>query len=70
MLEGVLRSCAEALTREVGEPMWCNARAHVVDFYARHGWTGVGELFDIPAIGPHLRMHTPDATALVPKASS
>jgi len=36
--------------------LWCNARAHAMPFYARHGWTAVGEPFDVPHIGPHFRM--------------
>jgi GNAT superfamily N-acetyltransferase len=43
------------------EPMWCNARANVVAFYERHGWTAVGPEFDIPGVGPHRRMWFPGA---------
>jgi GNAT superfamily N-acetyltransferase len=41
---------------DVDAPMWCNARAGVVDFYGRHCWTAHGEPFDIEPIGPHRRM--------------
>ncbi|MCB9684348.1 MAG: GNAT family N-acetyltransferase [Alphaproteobacteria bacterium] len=46
---------------EVAAPMWCNARAAVEGFYARQGWRAVGELFEIPPIGPHRRMWWPGA---------
>ena len=40
----------------LGVPLWCNARAGVVGFYARQGWQPHGDVFDIPPIGPHQRM--------------
>lgn len=42
--------------REVGEPMWCNARERAVPFYARHGWVVVGERFEVAGVGPHFQM--------------
>lgn len=48
---------------DVALPMWCNARAGVVGFYARHGWRVIGEPFELPAIGPHLRMWWPGRAA-------
>ena len=41
------------------EALWCNARAHAVPFYERHGWQTVGEPFEVPEIGPHSRMVWP-----------
>jgi GNAT superfamily N-acetyltransferase len=38
--------------------LWCNARSPAVGFYARHGWQAVGEEFEIPTAGPHVRMVT------------
>ena len=47
-----------AVVTEAGAPLlWCNARESAEGFYARHGFVGVGELFDLPGIGPHRRMH-------------
>ena len=43
--------------REVGEPMWCNARANVAGFYERSRWVVHGPPFDVPGIGPHVRMY-------------
>lgn len=43
--------------RETGaDALWCNAREGAVSFYAGAGLKTVGEPFDIPGIGPHLRM--------------
>ena len=33
--------------------VWCNARTGAIGFYERHGFTIVGEEFDVPDIGPH-----------------
>ncbi len=38
------------------EALWCNARIRAVPFYARHGWTVLGEAFEVPLVGPHHRM--------------
>lgn len=40
-----------------GDVLWCNARSNVAGFYLSQGFTQVGEEFDIPAVGPHLRMY-------------
>lgn len=47
---------------DVAAPMWCNARAGVVPFYARFGWKAVGPLFEIAPFGPHQRMWWPGPT--------
>jgi predicted GNAT family N-acyltransferase len=36
--------------------LWCNARTPAVRFYQKQGWTPVGEEFDVPLAGPHVRM--------------
>jgi GNAT superfamily N-acetyltransferase len=36
--------------------MWCNARTSAAGFYERAGWTIVSPEFDIPDVGPHVRM--------------
>lgn len=43
-------------THALERPLWCNARAHVVAFYERHGWRVVGPVFEIKGVGPHRRM--------------
>ena len=52
----VLLRCIEA-TRETGAPvLWCNARVRATELYRREGFVGVGEVFEIAGVGPHLRM--------------
>jgi GNAT superfamily N-acetyltransferase len=33
--------------------IWFNAREKAIPFYERHGFNSVGELFDMPGVGPH-----------------
>lgn len=35
---------------------WCNARVEAVGFYERAGWRVVSAEFDVPDVGPHVRM--------------
>jgi predicted GNAT family N-acyltransferase len=39
-----------------GGELWCNARTPARTFYARAGFTEVGEEWVDPEIGPHVRM--------------
>jgi predicted GNAT family N-acyltransferase len=41
------------------EVAWCNARTSALGFYRRHGFTAVGEEFDVEYAGPHYRMWRP-----------
>ena len=43
--------------------IWCNARVTAAEFYRRHGWQMLGEVFDIPSVGPHYKMLRYFATA-------
>jgi predicted GNAT family N-acyltransferase len=36
--------------------LWCNARTGAVGFYAKLGWTVTSAEFDVPDVGPHVRM--------------
>lgn len=36
--------------------VWCNARVRAVRLYERAGFVVVSEEFDLPEIGPHVRM--------------
>ena len=36
--------------------LWCNARIGAVPFYRRMGWRVVSDAFDVPTVGPHVRM--------------
>lgn len=49
------RSLAHAVDQGA-ELAWCTARVPAVAFYRRFGFECVGEVFDIPAIGPHVLM--------------
>jgi len=62
---GIGAAMLRAVEAEVAEPMWCNARTSAAGFYARHGWQQRGDTFEIPEVGPHVRMiRTPTAGAL------
>ncbi len=39
--------------------LWCNARITAADFYVRQGWAIASEPFDIPTVGPHVKMCKP-----------
>lgn len=39
-----------------GDVMWCNARTGAISFYQAQGFEQIGEEFDIPTVGPHVRM--------------
>jgi GNAT superfamily N-acetyltransferase len=53
---GVGSALLKALSAEVAEPIWCNARVAAMPFYEKHGWVGYGDVFDKPPTGPHQRM--------------
>ena len=40
-----------------GDVLWCNARSNVSNFYQSQGFVQVGGEFDIPTVGPHVRMY-------------
>lgn len=52
----VLAGCFREIADAGGTHLWCNARVGAVPFYERMGLTAVGEVFDIPEIGPHYVM--------------
>lgn len=39
-----------------GGSVWCNARVPALAFYVRAGFQPVGEVFEVPVIGPHQAM--------------
>ena len=45
----------EAWNLDVPE-VWCNARTSAAGFYARHGFETLGDVFELPDIGPHVVM--------------
>lgn len=54
--KGVGVALLKAVEAEVGEALWCNARTSASGFYAAHGWEAAGPPFEIPEVGPHVRM--------------
>lgn len=52
----LLRYCIERTRDAGGDLLWCNARTPAVEFYRRAGFESVGEEFETPDIGPHVRM--------------
>jgi GNAT superfamily N-acetyltransferase len=52
----VLAALVDHCRREGGGELWCNARTGARSFYAREGFTEVGEEWTDPEIGPHVRM--------------
>ena len=52
----LLAACVAHARAERAALVWCNARTSAVAFYAKNGWQILGAEFDIPTVGPHLRM--------------
>jgi predicted GNAT family N-acyltransferase len=53
----ILRFVQEDLAPSVGvRLLWCNARTSASGFYAGAGWRLVSAAFDVPDVGPHVRM--------------
>jgi GNAT superfamily N-acetyltransferase len=36
--------------------IWCNARVTAIGFYERCGWVVASDVFELPPIGPHVKM--------------
>jgi GNAT superfamily N-acetyltransferase len=57
-------AAAERVAADAAAPVvWCYARDSAVGFYRAAGWLSHGELFEVGAIGAHLRMCKPLARA-------
>jgi GNAT superfamily N-acetyltransferase len=53
----VLRFVEEDLAPSMGfRLLWCNARTSASGFYAGAGWMLVSSAFEVPDVGPHVRM--------------
>ncbi|MGH9291652.1 MAG: GNAT family N-acetyltransferase [Acidimicrobiales bacterium] len=48
--------CMEWVENHGGGFCWCSARTPARDFYERAGFTAHGEVYEKPAIGPHVLM--------------
>jgi len=48
---------AEGLLKNKGiDLIWCNARVAALDFYKRSGYQVMGDVFEVPQVGPHFVM--------------
>jgi ribosomal protein S18 acetylase RimI-like enzyme len=56
---GVLDALLAGIVARGGALVWCNARTTAAGFYERAGFHVVGDVFEIPDLGPHARMARP-----------
>jgi predicted GNAT family N-acyltransferase len=56
-----LLQASEDLLRDESDrqTLWCNARVGVVGFYEKQAWRVVSDEFEVPGVGPHVRMVKP-----------
>jgi predicted GNAT family N-acyltransferase len=55
----LLREAVDAV-RATGAPvLWCEAREAAQGFYAKYGFVGSGDLFNVAVAGPHRHMRLP-----------
>jgi GNAT superfamily N-acetyltransferase len=54
--KALLAACVSAAREKDAVLLWCNARTGAAKFYEKNGWQIVGDEFDIPTVGPHVRM--------------
>ena len=52
----LLANCIQYARLFGGTAVWCNARRGAVGFYGRGGFQTLGEVFEVPVIGPHVVM--------------
>ena len=52
----IVKACLKFARDEGAELLWCNARTSAAEFYAKLGFKTVSSEFDIPTVGPHVRM--------------
>jgi len=52
----LVMACIAVARSEKVQLLWCNARISASAFYAKMGFTILGDEFEIPDVGPHYRM--------------
>jgi GNAT superfamily N-acetyltransferase len=52
----LLERCLTHALDHGGDLAWCTARVPAAGFYRRFGFESVGDVFDVPPIGPHVLM--------------
>ena len=55
----LLAACVDHAQKHGAQRIWCNARTSAKGFYLRQGFVTVGEVFELPQIGPHVVMERP-----------
>ena len=53
----ILEAGVQELRKRNCDLVWCNARENAFSFYEKCGFKYLGEMFDIPEIGPHKVMY-------------
>ncbi|MBN2799758.1 MAG: GNAT family N-acetyltransferase [Deltaproteobacteria bacterium] len=52
----LVREALDAARQAAARVVWCNARVRAVPLYLRAGFEEIGAPFEIPGVGPHLRL--------------
>lgn len=52
----LLERCLRHAVDRGGDLAWCTARVPAAGFYRRYAFESVGDVFDVPPVGPHLLM--------------
>ena len=55
----LVAACAAHATDAGGRRLWCHARVRAVALYERAGFERETGTFDVPGIGPHVRLSLP-----------
>ena len=55
----LVEACAAHVRERGGRRLWCHARIGAVPLYERAGFAAETGAFDVPGIGPHVRMSLP-----------
>ena len=53
----LVEQCAAHVRSQNGLLLWCNARCYALGFYEKLGFEVIGEEFEFPVTGPHMRMY-------------
>lgn len=52
----IIQEGEKILKEKKSELLWMNARVSAIPFYEKCGYQQIGEVFDIPDVGPHIIM--------------
>lgn len=55
----IIEKAIEKLNKNKIELLWCDARLHACGFYERLDFKVVGDIYEVPEIGPHKLMYYP-----------